>query len=288
MIISVLKHTFHIFPPKELVYRDYKNFDRVIFKRELEDGLNQQIDESKHFEQIFLEILHIHAPIKNKLLRANHVSYMTKALRKVIMKRSELKSKYVKNKTSENLKSYKKQRNFCSKLYKKERKKYYERPYLNNVTDSKKFWKTVKPLSDKNTTLPKISLVQNDEIISDESKVANSFSNFFENAIHSLGIKTNEYSNENYGLKKTVKIAIRKYEQHSSTNLIKENIKNNESFHVLRTKKESNLKEIINLVNKKNGTFLLVVSRMYQVSVAPFQQISGMRKFCLTKIFPKS
>ena len=47
---------------------------------------------------------------------------MTKALRKAIMKRPELESKYVKNKTSENLKSYKKQRNFRSKLCEKERK----------------------------------------------------------------------------------------------------------------------------------------------------------------------
>ena len=47
---------------------------------------------------------------------------MAMALRKTIMKRSELEGKYVKNKTSENLKSYKKQINFCSKLYKKERK----------------------------------------------------------------------------------------------------------------------------------------------------------------------
>ena len=52
---------------------------------------------------------------------------MTKALRKAIMKRSELERKYVKNKASENLKSCKKQRNFCCKLYKKERKKYYEK-----------------------------------------------------------------------------------------------------------------------------------------------------------------
>ena len=121
MVASVLKHNFHRSAPKELVYRDYKTFDRVIFKRELEDKLNQQVNEYKHFEQIFLEILNIHAPIKKKLLRANHVPYMTKALRKAIMKRSELESKYVKNKTSENLKSYKKQRNFCSKLYKKEK-----------------------------------------------------------------------------------------------------------------------------------------------------------------------
>ena len=76
----------------------------------------------------------MHAPIKRKLLRANHVPYLTKALRKAIMKRSELESKYVKNKTNENLKSYKKQRNFCSKLYKKERKKYYEMLDLKNVT----------------------------------------------------------------------------------------------------------------------------------------------------------
>ena len=82
MVISVLKHTFHRSAPKELVYRDYKNFDRVIFKRELEDKLNQQVNEHKHFEQIFLEILNIHEPIKKKLLRANHVPYMTKALKK--------------------------------------------------------------------------------------------------------------------------------------------------------------------------------------------------------------
>ena len=62
----------------------------------------------KHFEQIFLKILNIHAPTKQKLLRVNYVPYITKALRKVIMKRFEPRSKHVKNKISENLKSYKK------------------------------------------------------------------------------------------------------------------------------------------------------------------------------------
>ena len=64
---------------------------------------------------------------------------------------------------------------------------------LKNVTDNKEFWKTVKPfLSNKVTTFPKISLVEKGEIISDESKVANSFSNFFENAIvHLVSKQTN-------------------------------------------------------------------------------------------------
>ena len=123
MVVSVLKQTFHKSAPKELVYREYKNFDRVILELEieLEDKLNQEINEYKHFKQIFLEILNIHTPIKKKLLRANHVPYMAKALRKAIMKRFELESKYVESKTSENLRSHKKQRNFCSKLYKKEK-----------------------------------------------------------------------------------------------------------------------------------------------------------------------
>ena len=110
MVITVLKQTFQRSSPKELVYKDYKNFDRLTFKRELEEKLNQQVNDYKHFEQIFLEVLNTHAPIKKQLLRANHVPYMTKALRKAIMKRSELENKYVKNKTNE------KQRNFCSKL----------------------------------------------------------------------------------------------------------------------------------------------------------------------------
>ena len=68
MVVSVLKHTFRRSAPKELVYRDYKNFDSVFFKIELEDKLNQQKNEYKHFEQILLEILNIHSPKKKKLL----------------------------------------------------------------------------------------------------------------------------------------------------------------------------------------------------------------------------
>ena len=102
MAINVLKQTFQRSSPKEHVYRDYKNFDRLTFKKELEEKLNQQINEYKNFEQIFLEVVNTHAPIKRKLLRANHAPYMRKALRKALMKRSKLESKYVKNKTNEN------------------------------------------------------------------------------------------------------------------------------------------------------------------------------------------
>ena len=68
MVITVLKQTFQRYSPKEFVYRDYKNSDRLAFKREPEEKLNQQINEYKHFEQTFLEVLNTHAPIKRKFL----------------------------------------------------------------------------------------------------------------------------------------------------------------------------------------------------------------------------
>ena len=69
--------------------------------------------------------------------------------------------------------------------------------------------------------------------------------------MHSLGIKTNECSNESYGLKNSVEFAIK---QHPSFNLVNENITNNEIFYFSPTEQESILKEIINLDNKKIGT----------------------------------
>ena len=56
------------------------------------------------------------------------------ALRKAIIKRSQLGSNYVKNKTSENLKSYK-NKEISAVNYVKKKNKYYERLDLNNFTN---------------------------------------------------------------------------------------------------------------------------------------------------------
>ena len=124
---------------------------------------------------------------------------------------------------------------------------------LKNATNNKEFQKTVKPfLYDKVTTFPKISLEGKGEIISDESKAANLFSNFFENVIRSLDIKANEHSQENFDLKNPVKIAIKKFEHHPSINLINKNITNNESFYFSPADHENIFKKIVNLDNKQN------------------------------------
>ena len=82
MVVSVLKHTFHLHRKSQFT-RTTKIWIELFLKENQIYKLNQQINEYKHFEQMFLEILNIHAPIKKNLLRANHVRYMRKALMKI-------------------------------------------------------------------------------------------------------------------------------------------------------------------------------------------------------------
>ena len=106
-------------------------------------------------------------------------------------------------------------------------------------------------MSEKVTTFPKISLIQNDDVISDELKVAKSFSSFFEDAVNSLGIKKDDQGNNNFGLSNPVEIAINNFEQHPSIKLIKENVSTTTTFSFMPTETDDIIKEISNLDNKK-------------------------------------
>ena len=91
MAVTVLKTTFPKAPPKVITYRDYKNFILEDFRKELKAKIRETPDLKYNlFEAIFLEILEKHAPTKKKTVRQNNKPYMTKTLRKAIMRRSAL------------------------------------------------------------------------------------------------------------------------------------------------------------------------------------------------------
>ena len=99
MIITVLKSSFIKLKAREMYYRDYKNFSTSSFREDLTlslDRINKGLDS---FEDTFMKTLNRYTPAKKNFVRANEVPYTTKALRKAVMKRSELKSKYLKNKS---------------------------------------------------------------------------------------------------------------------------------------------------------------------------------------------
>ena len=133
-----MKMSFKKNSPIERHYRDYKYFDRSKFKKNLNEELSEGISIYESFETTFTEVLNKRAPLRKKFFRANHAPYITKTLRKAIKRRSQLETKYLKTKTQTDLK-LKKNKNFCSKLYKRERRKYYESLDMKNVLDSKEF-----------------------------------------------------------------------------------------------------------------------------------------------------
>ena len=134
-----------------------------------------------------MNLLDHHAPLKKKVLRANNEPYITKKLRKAIMKSSQLESIYRETLTEKSLKAYKKQKNYVSRLYKKERKTFFNSLNPSVVSDNRKFWKTVKLLfSSKGSYGNKIKLVENEEIIDDDTKVAEELNNFFKTDFYPL------------------------------------------------------------------------------------------------------
>ena len=98
------------------------------------------------FTKIFIETLNKHVRIKKKYIRANHANFVTKGLRKAIMLRSRLWNIFLKEKSLESKKAYNKQRNICVSMVKKAKKEHFQNINLSEITDNKKFWKTVSPL----------------------------------------------------------------------------------------------------------------------------------------------
>ena len=140
LVLTVLKTSFDKNKPCEVLYRDYKNFTSESFNEDLQKIFSiTQINTCKQLEDTFLSVLNMHAPLKKKLLRVNHSQYVTKALRKGIRRRSKLEKIHFKKPTNESLKAYKKQKKYCSKLYKKERKKFFESLNTSVVSDKKTF-----------------------------------------------------------------------------------------------------------------------------------------------------
>ena len=114
---------------------------------------------------------------------------MTKILRKAIANRSRLENIFYRYKTDESKRAYKKQKNYCSMLYKKARKNFYINLDIQSVTDSNRFLSTVKPFfSDKGMGRKKITLIDDNRIISEDVEVAKVLNTFFDNAVTSLNI----------------------------------------------------------------------------------------------------
>ena len=82
------------------------------------------------------------------------------------------------------------------------------------------------------------------------------FSIFFEDVVKSHNVKPDEfYLSDTESLSDPVKITVRRFENHTSVQVIKKNISVNQDFYFSNTEVSNILKKTTALNNKKNGTF---------------------------------
>ena len=230
MTITVLKTTFHKLPPTLINYRNYSKFNDEHFRLELSNELFDNCDLNnityEKFIEIFLNVLNKHAPLKTKLVRANNVPFMNKHLRKHIMTRSRFKNRFNKDPSAENEIAYKKQRNLCVNLSRKAKREYYSTLNPSIIADNRKFWSAIKPLfSDKVKLRNKITLIDNENITSDDKEVAEKLNSFFIDAVSNLNIQgfdTSEFI-DNKLCSQIINIKD-KFKNHPSILKIRENI----------------------------------------------------------------
>ena len=102
LILMMMKSGIIKQPAKTTIFQAYT------LREELETLEDDKLGE---FEKKLANVLNIYAPIKTKMIRCNNSVFMTKELRKYIMKRSKLRNKF--NRNDENCCNFKLHKLLC-------------------------------------------------------------------------------------------------------------------------------------------------------------------------------
>ena len=145
-----------------------------------------------------------------------------------IMKRSRLKNKATKTRKAVNISNYKKQRSLVVKINNKCKREYFDK--FNVKTTTKLFWKTCKPyFSNKHSHgSSKITLIENDRIISKNNKIAKTFNTYFESVTDSLNLF--EWIGESVNSNDKIEQILFKFFKHPSILKIKQKVKISRRF----------------------------------------------------------
>ena len=221
MVVTSFKCKLEKRAPKVVSYRDYKHFDSSLFRQDLNRELPGVIDWAD-FEEKTLNVINQHAPNKKKTLRANHKPYITKELRKAIMDKTRLAKRRFNS--EDDMRKFKRQKNFVDRESKRAMRAFYDNLDIRELQDNKVFWRTFgENVSDKVKSKQSITLVKDNNIISNEKAVADEFSRVFEEAVKNLDIPSIPFLDP-IGIQDPIDRSIHKYQTHPSILKIKEKI----------------------------------------------------------------
>ena len=132
MVLTTMRACYENLKPNKIQYRSYKNFNEQNFLRDLENTpfhlcneLNDKNLAYEQFKNMFKLVVDKHAFIKSKFIRGTHAPFMNKELNQAIMHRSKLKNLHNRINTRESWNPFKRQRNKCFAIKRKNIRTYF-------------------------------------------------------------------------------------------------------------------------------------------------------------------
>ena len=185
-------------------------------------------------------------------MRLNNNPFMSKALRKAIMHISKLKNIYNNYRTEDNWANNKKQSNFCFNLFRKTKTEYFQKLNVKDLSDNRKFWKTIKPFfSNKGLNSNKLMLKEINRLITEEKELATAMNTSFVSITESLDLKKDDDSSLNPINSENINDILEKHKNHPSVQEISQNFMTNKKFSFEFVTEDLARKEIVNLGGSK-------------------------------------
>ena len=288
MIYGFFKVKFSKIPPVQISYRNYKSFSFETFNSQLSTTLcAENFIDYDIFQNIFVNLLDIFAPLKKKTIRGNNKPHVNSILRKEIMKRSRLKKIANRSGNSLDITAYKKQRNLVVKLNREQKTHFFNNIDTKNPNQS--LWNLCKPYIGKSMVTDTFQILHEDTVVSDEIKIANLFNTYYCNINNTLNISYWEPNSSRYiSYLDPVERCIVKYDSHPSIVKIRKYFTPNR-FVFMKVSVDDVTKYALNL-NKKKKTSGCIPTKILQGSIqviAPYvtQMINNMID---TSTFPNS
>ena len=199
------------------------------------------------------------------------------------MRRTRLGNVYLKKRTEATEAAYSYQRNICVSLFKKSKRSYFENLNVKLVRDNKKFWKNVGSLfPNKIKYKERITLIENENIISNDKKVADIFHKFFSNLVKTLNISQNPYLVSGTSQIDPVLQSIEKFSKHPSIINIKKRMNNSNYTFSFKFESQEKFSKLIQNLNCNKAT------QQYDIPIKILKENSEIFSYILCHNFNNS
>ncbi len=193
MVCFATKVCVHPRVKRTIMYRSYKHFNTTAYQRDLEavpfhvGEVFDSVDDSHWFcNELLKAVIERHAPVKKRVIKHSQLPYMNDELRRAKNVKNMLRRKYDRCKSRDSWESFRRQRNYVTRLRKKSVRKYLAKKCDGNGKD---FWKTVKPLFNNKSSgrVNNIILRENGQTVLQSKEVCALFNEHFVNIARDIG-----------------------------------------------------------------------------------------------------